>query len=91
MDVKDLKEKSEVDELIVQVMEKKEVIETDRYRTCDVVGEDKTGRVTVTLWNEQTSLFEEGDVIVVKKGWCKSYKDQLSVSSGKNGTIEKVD
>ena len=34
--------------------------------------------------------FEEGDFVVIKNGWCKDYRGELQISSGRYGKIDLV-
>jgi len=59
-------------------------------KVCNCTLEDSTGKVQLTLWNEQVDQFQKGDVITLKEGWVKSWNNQLQISTGRNGTIEKI-
>lgn len=87
--IKDLVPGQPIPLLRAQIMSIKPVLETESGNLREAVIEDETGSCTLTLWNEQTTGFDEGDVIVIKSGWAKTYKDVINVSSGKRGTITK--
>ena len=57
---------------------------------CNLTGEDDTGEVTVTLWNDDIEKVNEGDTIKITNGWCAVYQDNMQVSAGRFGTLEIV-
>jgi len=90
MKVSDLKERATVDEIVLKITNKNEprAVKGGMLMVCDLQGEDETGSVTVTLWNDDIKKVKVGDVLKITKGWCASFNDTLQVSSGKFGTIE---
>lgn len=89
MKVSELRAGTAVPFLRAQIMSKKEIMETPNGKVCDAIIEDDTGKVTLTLWHDQTEKFAPGEIIVMKNSWCKEFKGVMQVSSGKRGTIEK--
>ncbi|HDS59529.1 MAG TPA: hypothetical protein ENN54_04470 [Thermoplasmatales archaeon] len=95
MKVADLKANNNVDRIVLKIVEKSEPREVQRRfggtaRVCDLVGEDADGEtVQVTLWNDEIDKVEENETIVIKDGWVKEWDNQLQVSTGRSGTIEK--
>jgi len=75
--------------LRVQIMSMKPTLETENGNLRECLVEDETGQCTLTLWREQVDQYEEGDVIVIKGGWAKTYREQMNISSGKRGVISK--
>ena len=91
MHVSDLKDKSPVDELTLTIESVGDTRDTSFGRVQSTIAKDDTGEVTLSLWNEQVGKYVVGNVVLLKNGWCKEFREQLQVSSGKFGTIEKVD
>lgn len=93
MKISDLRERTPVDEIVLKITSKDEPrsVKGGVLTVCDLTGEDETGTVTVTLWNDDIDKVNEGDVIKITKGWCASFKDKLQVSSGKFGSIEVLE
>ncbi len=97
MKVSDLKENSNVDEIVLKIVEKKEPREvTGRYggtsRVCDLVGEDEDGnKIQIALWNEEIDVVEVNETLKITDGWVKEWDNELQVSTGRNGKIEKVE
>ncbi len=91
MKINELQEKTKVPELKVKITKIHEEETTARgatVRAADV--EDETGQTILKLWNDQTTMFEEGDEVIIKGGFCKMFKDEFEVTSGKFGSINKV-
>jgi len=97
MKVSDLKANSNVDEIVLKIVEKKEPREiTKRFggtaRVCDLVGEDEDGnRVQITLWNDEIEKVDADETVIIKDGWVKEWNNQLQISTGRSGRIEKAD
>jgi ssDNA-binding replication factor A large subunit len=63
-------------------------------RVANLVLGDETGRVRVTLWDEQTDLveqFEAGTSVEVIDGYVRERDDNLELHVGNRGTIEALD
>lgn len=56
----------------------------------DMVLEDPTGQVKVSLWGDQADMFEKGDRVGIENGYVTEWKSQLQLSIGKFGTVEKL-
>ncbi len=96
MKVSDLKSNSNFDELVLKIIEKKDPREVARRfggtaRVCDLVGEDEEGNtVQVTLWNDEIDQIQLNETLKITDGWVKEWGNQLQVSTGRNGKLEKV-
>lgn len=44
----------------------------------------------MTLWNEQIDLVKVGDKIEVKDGYVNEWQGDLQVTTGRNGTLNKL-
>lgn len=93
MNAADVKTRGPVDTLTVKIISKSETREVrgGEMRVCDCTAEDDSGRVTVSLWNDDIGKYAEGDTIKITKGWANEFQGKISVSSGKFGAIEKVE
>ncbi|MBD3388324.1 MAG: hypothetical protein GF416_04540 [Candidatus Altiarchaeales archaeon] len=91
MKIQELRDKTPVEEIVVKVTEVKEPNETRVGFVQQVTVEDETGNAVLTLWNDQIDSYKPGDVVKITKGWCKEYKGDKQISSGKYGTLEKVE
>ncbi len=95
MNISDLKANSNFDELLVEVIDKEEPRDiTTRYgkrlRVAKAKIKDETGEVSFTLWNDDIDKVQVGDKLLIKKGWVSEFRDELQISLGKEGTMEKA-
>ena len=90
MKVNELQDRSPVEEITLKITSKEEPREVKggMLRVCNATGEDETGKVVVTLWNNDIEKVNEGDTIKITSGWSQMYNDNMQVSSGKKGNIE---
>ena len=93
MKVNELKDKGQVDEITLKIVEKEEPkdVRGGTLKMCNCVGEDDTGKVTVTLWQADVEKVNVGDTIKITKGWSQNYQDAMQVSSGRFGALEVVE
>ena len=54
---------------------------------ADATLKDETGSITLTLWNEQVRQVNVGDRVKIEKGYAKSFRNVLQLSTGKYGTL----
>lgn len=59
-------------------------------RVATAVGEDDSGRVKISLWNEDVDRVKEGDQIRIRNGYSRLFRDEVHVSAGRYGKLEVV-
>ena len=93
MKVNELQDKSPVEEITLKITAKGETrdVRGGTLKVCNLTGEDDTGKVTVTLWNDDIDKVKEGDTIKISNGWSQMYQDNMQVSPGRKGTLEVVE
>lgn len=52
---------------------------------------DDSGSIKLTLWNDDITRFKEGDKIKVVNGYVNEFQGEKQLTSGKFGSIEKID
>jgi GNAT superfamily N-acetyltransferase len=52
---------------------------------------DESGRVVLTLWNQQIKMIQVGDRVRVENGFVGGYRGITQLSAGKTGRIVKLD
>ena len=57
---------------------------------ADATLKDETGKITLTLWNEQVRQVMVGDKVKIENGYAKSYRNVLQLSTGRNGKLTVV-
>jgi len=92
MKVKELKGDNAIDEITLKITNKEEPrpVKGGSLFVCNLTGEDDTGKVSVTLWNDDIDKVKKGDTIKITKGWARVFNDKLQVSSGRGGTLEVI-
>lgn len=53
--------------------------------------EDESGSVKLTLWNDDVNRFKDGDKLKVVNGYVNEFQGEKQLTSGKFGSLEKVD
>jgi replication factor A1 len=95
MKVADLKDRSRVDVIELEVVSKAEPRQVttkfgETLSVCDCVVRDDTGETTVTLWNDEIGRVQAGNRIRITNGWVSSFRNKLQLSAGKYGKLEVV-
>uniref|UniRef100_A0A674IIS3 SOSS complex subunit B2 n=1 Tax=Terrapene triunguis TaxID=2587831 RepID=A0A674IIS3_9SAUR len=57
-------------------------------RSCKVA--DKTGSITISVWDEIGSLIQPGDIIRLTKGYASLWKGCLTLYTGRGGELQKI-
>lgn len=94
MNINELKPRQGNVELMVEVVNKSEAREFNKFgkagRVCNAKIKDDTGEVTLTLWNEQIDQVNAGDKIKIKNGYVGEWQGEMQVSTGKFGSLEVI-
>lgn len=59
-------------------------------KVANAVLEDDSGKIKVSLWNDDADKFKMGDKIKIINGYASEFNGLLQLSSGKFGKIEHV-
>uniref|UniRef100_A0A8D0E3J9 SOSS complex subunit B2 n=1 Tax=Salvator merianae TaxID=96440 RepID=A0A8D0E3J9_SALMN len=57
-------------------------------RSCKVA--DKTGSITISVWDELGGLIQPGDIIRLTKGYASLWKGCLTLYTGRGGELQKI-
>ncbi len=92
--IKDLSPYAKRVNVLAKVVHKGEPKEiTTRYGETKHVTEaivgDETGIITMSLWEEQADLVEEGETIYVDNGYISLVRGHMRLNVGKYGSIKK--
>ena len=87
MEVKELKENTKVNDLILEITELGEPRETgNNVQILEGKGKDNKGEeVKIVFWREEVEGKEVGQKYLIKDGWCKSHLGNIQCSAGKFG------
>ncbi len=92
MKAKDVKSGMRNLSLNLKGVEKEEphTFETDKGegRVATAICEDDSGKIKVSLWNEDIEKVEVGDWIKIENGYSRLFKDEVHVSAGKYGELK---
>ena len=94
MKIADLKNNMKNIELEAEVIEIGPVREFERMGKPGKVGQatikDKTGSISLTLWNEQCDEVSKGDKIKITGAKTTEWQGKLQLSTTFNGEINKI-
>ncbi len=95
MNIKDLKPRMGSVNLVVTVVDKGDAREFDKFgkkgRVCTATVQDETGKVALTLWNEDVDKVGVGDKLEMTNGWVGEYQGELQLSAGKFGQLKVLE
>lgn len=60
-------------------------------RIVTVVFEDETGKVDLTLWEEEIDAIEEGAEVQIEGAYVREWADDIQLNISRDGTIEQVE
>lgn len=91
--IKDLKPRANFEELVVEVVSKGEprafASANGQGTVCNAAVKDETGaEVSLTLWNDEYKLVNDGDKVKITNGWVTEYKGKLQITAGRQGKLE---
>lgn len=89
--IKDLKAGLKNINLVFIVLETGRVSKTKdghEVRSCKVA--DRTGSITISVWDEVGSLIQTGDIIRLTRGYASLFKGCLTLYIGRTGDLQKI-
>ena len=57
----------------------------ETYQVATVVIDDGTGKIKLTLWNEQIEQVSENNTVKVENGYITSFRGEIQLNVGKYG------
>lgn len=57
---------------------------------ADSTLKDETGKIVLTLWNEQVKQVMVGDKVKIENGYAKSFRNILQLSTGRSGKLTVI-
>ena len=95
MNITELKANQKAVEVTATIRDIGEVREFSNFgkngRVVNAIIEDESGKMQLTLWNEQIDQVKIGDKVKVSNGYVKEWQGDLQLQSGKHGTLEVID
>jgi len=94
MKIKELKSGQgnvEVEGEIIEIEEARNFNKFGRQlRVANAYLKDDSGKIKLTLWNDDVSRFNKGDKVKIANGYVGEFQGDLQLTSGKFGKIEKI-
>lgn len=59
-------------------------------RVADALLHDDTGKIKVSLWDDQIDMVQNGSVVSIENGYTNSYQGEVRVNVGKYGKLSVV-
>jgi replication factor A1 len=92
MFIKDLQPRQTDVDVEGEVTEMSDVREFNKFgrqgKVANAMIKDGTGKVKLSLWNEQIEKVKVGDTVKLQKGYVGEFQGELQLTTGKFGTIE---
>lgn len=57
---------------------------------CDAYLKDDVGELKLTLWGDDIEKVKVGDTVKITNGYTSTFRNEVSISTGKYGTLEVV-
>jgi replication factor A1 len=57
------------------------------YKIADAIITDETGRIKLTLWNEQIDQVNVDNIVKIENGYVTSFKGEIQMNIGKYGKL----
>ncbi len=61
------------------------------HKVMEVLVEDETGQMNLSIWDNKITNLEEGEVYEVTNAYASRFKGKTVINIGKYGNIKKVD
>jgi replication factor A1 len=94
MKISELKPKMSGVNAEFEVVEKGDVREFNKFgksgRVCNAVVQDDSGKIKLSLWNEDCDRISLGDKLKLTEGYVNEYQGELQLTSGRSGKLEVV-
>ena len=94
MAIKDLQIRQGKVDVIIEVTEKSDIREFEKFgkqgRVCSAKAKDDTGEITLTLWNEQIDQVNVGNKVKITNGYVGEFQGEPQLTTGKFGKLEVV-
>ncbi len=89
-DVKPEMRRVDLDLKIVEIEEPRPYVSRTgkEGRVTTAIGEDDSGRVKVSLWDNNIDRVKVGNTVQIRNGYARLFRDEVHVSAGMYGKLE---
>lgn len=76
---------------VVDISEKREVnTRFGKRHVADILLEDDTGQISLTLWEEKIDSVSVGDTVNIEGAFVTTFRDKIQLNIPRNGKLEVV-
>jgi ssDNA-binding replication factor A large subunit len=94
MEIKDLQPRQGKVDVVVEVFEKGDTREFEKFgrkgKVCSAKAKDATGEIILSLWNEQIDQVNAGDTVHISNGYVSEFQGEKQLTTGKFGKLEII-
>lgn len=95
MEVKDLQPRQGKVDIVLNVVDKGEVREFQKFgkagKVCTAMAKDASGEIKLSLWNEQIEQIDVGDKIKITNGYVNEWQGEKQLTTGRLGKLEIIE
>ena len=92
MNISELKPRQGKVDIEAEVVDKGEVRTFNKPnfsgKVCNATIKDDSGKVSLTLWNDEIDKIKVGDKIKISNGYVSEFQGEMQLSAGKFGKLE---
>ena len=80
----------DIDAKVIEKAPTREVMsryKNETYRVATAIISDDTGKIKLTLWNEDIEKVSENDSIKIENGYVNSFRGEIQLNVGKYGKL----
>lgn len=59
----------------------------ETYQVANVIISDDTGKIKLTLWNDDIAKVNENDTVKIENGYVTSFRGEIQLNIGKYGKL----
>jgi replication factor A1 len=59
----------------------------ETYNVANAIISDDTGKIKLTLWNEQIDQVNENDTVKIENGYVTSFRGEIQLNIGRYGKL----
>ena len=94
MHIKDLEVNQGRIMIVAEIIEMNNIREFNKFgkkgKVCNAMIKDSSGKIQLTLWDDQIDEYYVNDKIKITNGYVKEWQGEKQLSVGKYGSIEKI-
>lgn len=89
-DVKSEMRRIDLDLKIVEIEEPRPYVSRAgrEGRVTTAIGEDDSGRIKVSLWDNDVDRVKVGNTVRIRNGYARLFRDEVHISAGMYGKLE---